>query len=363
MLLQTQPGAQMMIMGFFTGIITFAIIFYTYRAFQKKLEALKVPVVILLDLTTFKMYMVGYYVDINDDVLIPVKDGNSKQLWAVETDMYYIIPSHGNKEDIIIRDRGLRSVIIMIAQLIGVSRDGPEVHAEWCKDVFPPEIYTVPEKLAAIPNNYIFVRPLGKNSWIKGALRQEFNEMRHVYMDQYKTLQKYEQQIEELHIHYGNLNLHRIQSGNEMNISNWQYVMEAWDYLMRERTVPLSVISRLLNVSNVKVGYSGLHTVLSHGGINDAGKFLSAVTRAVQGLTNQLGMTPVSTPLFKAMTQKVNQQQDDLAMERDRNEKAIAGLQQLSRQVSDASRAQITVAEPEPETQAPASKKKKTIMV
>ena len=330
-----QPGAQMLIMGFFAGFITFIILFYTYRTFQKKLEALKVPVVILLDLTTFKMYMVGYFVDINEDVLIPVKDGNQKSLWAVETDMYYVIPSHGYKEDIVIRDRSLRSVIIVLAQLIGVSRDGPEVHAEWCNDVFPPEIYTVPQKLAAIPNNYIFVRPLGQRSWIKGSLRQQMNELRHVYMDQYKTLQKYEQQMEELHIHYASLNFHRIQSGNEMNISNWQYVLESWDYLMRERTVPLAVVSRLLNVSNTKIGYSGIHTVLSHGGFNDAAKFISAITRSVQGLTSQLGYTTVNTPILKAMTQKVNQQQDELLLERDRNDKAVANLQSLSRQVND----------------------------
>ena len=65
-----QPGAQMLIMGFFAGFITFIILFYTYRTFQKKLEALKVPVVILLDLTTFKMYMVGYFVDINEATLL-----------------------------------------------------------------------------------------------------------------------------------------------------------------------------------------------------------------------------------------------------------------------------------------------------
>jgi hypothetical protein len=268
-------------------------------------------------------------------VLIPVKNGVSKQLWAVETDMYYVIPSYGDEEDVIIQDRNLRSVIVMLCQVIGVSRDGEEVHAEWCNDVFPPEIYNVPQKLAAIPNNFIFVRPVGQRSWIRGSLRQHMNGLRHVHAQMYKTLQKYEQQIAELHVLYGNLNLHRIQVGNEMNLSNWQYATDAWDYCMRERTLPLSSVARLLNVSNSKLAYSTLHTVLSHGGMNDASKFVSAISKSVQSLASSIGFTLVSTPIQKALNQKLYQQQNDLIAERERGDKTMGALKDLARQVRE----------------------------
>lgn len=294
---------------------------------------LQLPVVLLLDLTTWKIYNVGVFLDINHDVFIPVEGGNTMQKWSVETNLYHVIPSMGNREDMLIEDRSYRRVKIMLCQLIGVSRDGEEVHAEWASDVFPSETYELPPKLGDLPDNYIFVRPFGMRNWIRGMLRQKMNGLTHVYSQLYKIIQKYEQQNKEMTSYYDNLFLKKIQAANETSISNWQYIIDSWDFLMKERTVPLYVISRLLHVEQSKVAYTGLNSALAHGGMSDASRFVSSLTRSLQGLASSMDMTLVSTPIHAGIAKKVNRQQQELAFEKEKNKRSMEALKQLMEQV------------------------------
>jgi hypothetical protein len=341
MMLQDPPAteplgasAQVLILVFFAGFFSFLVIYYAYKHYQKKMEELKLPFVLILDLTTYKIYNAGVYLGITHDVLIPVRDGVTKQLWAVETSDLYVIPSYGNEEDIIIQSRNMQNILVMLCQVIGLSKD-IEAHEEFCKDVFPPELFDIPQKLANIEENYLFVRPLGMRSMIRGMLRQRANGLRHVYAQLYKIIQKYEQQNEEMYTYYDQMFLQNIQSTKETIISNWQNILVAWDFLMSERTVPLYVMARLLHIPQSKLAYSSLNAALSHGGMNDAARFVSAVSQSVQTLASSMNMSMVSTPVHRMVTAKTAQLQGDLISEREKNDRAMEVVKQLADRVKE----------------------------
>lgn len=304
--------AQMMTVSALVGMVIAIIIMYSYRTFNKKMEQLKLPIVLIIDAIAWRLYNVGLYIRVTQDVSIPIEDQSVKQLWGVLTSNYLVIPSYGHEEDIILFDRSFQRVVVMFCQMIGASKDGPEVHAEWCKDVFPPDIYSVPTKLREIPDNYIFVRPLGARTWIRGSLRSKLNTTRQMYASMWKIFMKLEQQQEETMSHNDNFIMQLIQRQNEVYISSWTNLLDVYDVLSRERPTTLYTMARLLHIPQTKLAYSSLNTAISHGGMSDASKYAMALTNTLQGLAKSLNMTMISAPIHKGMMMKTSQMQQEL---------------------------------------------------
>jgi hypothetical protein len=319
-----------MLIVFLSGMFCFVLIYTAYRVMQRRFAAMNLPVVIVIDLTTFKMYAAGIYMGITNQVMIPVSDSVTTQLWAVQTDQMYVLPSYGSKEDIIIEDSGLQNIVIMLCQVIGLSTEGDETHAEWCKDVFPPELYEVPQQLKELDHRYLFVRPLGAKNMVRTTIRQKTTSLRHVFAQSRKMMLVYEQEIKELYEYQNQLFSHLIHSGNQIAISNWQSNVEIYDTLLKERQTPLEGMARLLHIPQTKLAYSSLNAVLSHGGMSDAARFVGSLNQSLQGLANSMNMTIVNSSIQRAVTAKANQMQGDLFAARDQRERAIEVAKQLA---------------------------------
>ena len=333
--------SQMMIMSFLVGMIITIVIIYMSLKMQKNMEKLKLPIVLIIDLTTFKIYNVGLFVKIEHQIDIPVEDQVTKKLWGVKTSSYTVIPSYGHEEDIVIRDRNFQRVVILLCELIGLSKNGPEVHAKWCRDVFPPDIYDVPQKLRNIPDTYIFVRPLGASTWIRGTLRSRIDTTKHMYASMWKIMTKFEQQLTETYSYNDNFLMQLIQRQNEVYLSSWTNVLDVYDCTMRERPVPLYVMARLLHIPQTKLGYSTLNMAISQGGLADASKFASAINNSLQMTAKAMNQTMISTPIWRGMTAKSNQIQSELQNQKEINNQhqmmMLKNLAQQQRRVETAS--------------------------
>lgn len=327
-IVQNDTTAQLVAISAMTGMVIAFIIVYMFRQFHKKMEQLKLPVVLIMDIIAWRLYNVGYYIRVTQEVSIPIEDQSVKQLWGVLTSNYLVIPSYGHEEDVIMFDRSFRRVVVLLCQMIGLSRDGPEVHAEWCKDVFPPDIYDVPQKLKEIPDNYIFVRPLGARTWIRGSLRSKLNTSRQMYASMWKIIMKFEQQLSEAYSHNDNFIMQLIQKQNEVYISCWTNMLDVYDVILRERPTTLYTMARLLHIPQSKLAYSSLNTAISHGGMSDAAKYAHALVNTLQGLAKSLDMTMVSAPIHKGMMMKTTQLQQELEERKTRDEQVQMQLMQ-----------------------------------
>ncbi len=346
------PVDQLVIMAFFAGIVVVGIIYLAWRQFEKKIATLRRPFVIIMDLTTFKIYQAGVYKGINPKIFMPVQDGASKQMWGVETEEITIIPSFGNVEDVVIQDMNLQNIIVMVCQVIGMAKDESS-HEEWCKDVFPPEIYDTPKKLTRVPENCLFVRPLGERNWIRSTLRQKTSWLSHVQAEVYKYTEKNQQLMQEMIHYYDQFFLQKIQSATQIVLSNWQSVLEGWDYTLKERTIPLHVMAKLLHVPLTKVAYSSLNTALSHGGFNDAAQFVGALADSVQQLAGAMNLTVVSAPMQRAITAKANKLQGELDDAMEQNQRAVEVIKQLAARGNKYEKTQAPNAQPEPAQDSP----------
>lgn len=296
---------------YFAGIISFLVFFVVYKKFRERIEADNLPRVLIMDLTKWRVIPGGVFMGYNRTLTIEVAGGSNMKLWGIRTNRYMILPSHGNEEDIILHDHDMPNIIICACKVIGLSSHGEEIHKEWAREVFPGINYQIPTHLAELPPNYMFVSPVGMQNWTKSMLLDQFSGLQNIYLQVHKIITTYDQRMAEMYSFYGDVIVQKVQSTNETIMSSWQHFLDAWDTMMRERTVPSAVMKRLFNIPQSKLAHTSLKLAMEHGGINDAIQFVGNLTQAANGLTNALGLVTTNKDLHMAMVEKVNKLQED----------------------------------------------------
>jgi hypothetical protein len=320
------------VLSYFAGIITLAAIFVFYRKYRAQIELERQPLVVLFDLTTLRLFPGGWYVDIKP-IMIPVENGSVRQLWGIETSHYKIVPTYGSKESIVIQSNEMPNIILVLCKIIGFSSYGEEVHKEWARETFPDPVYSVPEKLSELPDDYLFIKPIAERDQMRSMFKMKVNGLMSISAQFNKVIGQYEQHFQEVYTHFGNMVLQKIKTTTETIMSSLQYAIDAFDVVSKERVLPMASMSRLMGIAQNKLAYSTLGTVMNHGGITDATRFIGNLASTTRSLVDSLGMVAVNKGLHQAMMGKVNQMQDDFGAVVNDNNRTKGLLHSLSQQL------------------------------
>lgn len=293
------------IIGFGLGSALVITVVIVVLFWLRKVREEQKPLVFLLELNKWRVYVGGRFRKYHEDILIDVEGGEYKKFWGVETDSGFVIPATGTKSDIVIQDPDYPHIIILLVSVIGWGHQ-EDAHKQWLNEAFPSDIYENPPQLMRVPNNYVLVSALGKRSWIQAkytstrALFSQFNRM----------ATQYDRQLQDIHSGYGKFIIARIQSWNEIMVTGWEALLEGWDTTKKYNVIPLMTLCRLLHIPLSRVVYSGMSQVLQHGGMQQQAKFAGLMRQGVNELNKGFGLTAVEQPLLDAASHKVKELHD-----------------------------------------------------
>lgn len=320
------------IVGFVIGVSFFFFLSTVWYLFDKRKKRMERAFLLLFNPIQRSINSAGRFIQIRRNIRIPVSDSEEKVFWAVETDNVVILPAYGEQDDLIIEDeRRVPQVKIMVAEIIGLSRDGEDAQKEWAKYAFPSSVFHVPPQLASVPPNYVFVRPIYKREWGPIILRKGLAAVRNVFGEiiRMKAVSDREQEI--LNENWIRMISTSIQSANEIIISMYYNALQLWDTISEHRVLPWEVLGRLVHQPMDQLNFTGLQQAIQSGNIREIGtQIIRSYRRALDSMADEFGLTMMSEPVAKALMGRLNDMQHKLGgiMKRDYQSQQ-AGMQQL----------------------------------
>jgi len=300
------------IVGFCIGmaIIIFGLALWKGQELWREKE--NRPLVIYFNWLDGGFGFLGYFEKLRK-ITIPVENGRDKEFWAVETDRAIILPAYGDKSDVFFEDPRLPRFKILVCEIIGNGAEH-EVQKEWSQYAFPREVYDLPPVLSDVPRSYLFVKPLFKRGWGKQFLKEGMGQIKAIFGEVNTTISIHERQIESLHSNYGDLIRSRIDSANQLVLSQWYHVLKSWDVISEYKVLPIAVMCRLLHIPMDKLNYTGLMEAVNSGNLRDVGsEVIGNFKEALHNLNDQFDMTPINKSVAQAMFKKVDNLQGQLS--------------------------------------------------
>jgi len=339
MLVQTRPsiegvgGKEVVFIIIGMGII-FLILFF-WKIWNKVMKARERPNVFFIDLSTHRVRYMGQFVE-RMDFDLEVEKGNRKSFWGIKTstnnDFLYIVPSFGSWEDMVMWDQdNLKGFIFILGILIGTGQEGIDIHQQWMNDAFPSDIYDF-DQPTAIPNQFVLCKPLWNRNMEKAAFHQNVMSIHNVFTLFHKMIVIQDQQLNLVSDRFGNLLITRLTSATDHLLSQWEYILDAWNTMHQERTVPLFVLSQLLHISPSRVSYAGLSSALNQGGIQAAVPFLANIKETIGQVAEQVDLITLDKGNTEMLFQKVNQNREELLNLARQNAEYEQNMQQLIQQ-------------------------------
>lgn len=291
------------------------LLFIVWKIWENIMKAKERPYVLFIDLSTNKVRYLGQYID-RVDFDIAVESGNRKSFWGIKTfggsEYKFIVPSFGNWEDMVMWDqRDLKTFVFVIGKLIGTGAESTDVHQQWLDDAFPSEVYDF-EQPIAIPENFILCKPLWNRNMNRVTFQQNIMGIENVFTLFNKMINIQDHQLKMVYEHFGSLVISRISAANDHLLSQWEYILQAWNILHKERTVPLYVLTQLLHISPSRATYAALASALNQGGIQSAAPFLGNIKNTIEEVANSLDLMVMEKPNAEMLFQKVNQNKEEL---------------------------------------------------
>jgi hypothetical protein len=278
-----------------TAVLAIIVVWYL----KKKAEEKK-PYVWLIELDTFRHRPLGRFKKIEEDIHIEVEGQERfKRFWGIRTDYYFILPSNGTQDDIIMKDPNDPQSIFLICSVIGYGYQ-ENAHNRWIEKAFPPDIYENPSETLELPDNYILVEPYGERNWIMSRYRS----MRQLFTQVNAITTRYERDIENIHNGYGRLITAKIQSWNEILASGFKYLLDGWDITKKYTITPIMVLCRLMHLPLNRLVYSGLAQTLSGGGMRQIAEIAKMMRGGLEAMNHGFGKTAIDEPLLIATQQK-----------------------------------------------------------
>lgn len=339
MLLQTDTGANTGVpdaLWFILGASLVIIIFAVWKFFEQLEKERRKPNVILIDISTWTPRYLGTY----EGIIRPrveITNGHVKEFFAIQTRTPYgprfIIPSHGKPEDVLMENDRLPSMKFVLAILLGTGGQGPQVHQQWANDAFSSSSvrFTNPNVL---PDNYFLVRPYWSRGMLRSAFVRSTMNMASVFSFVDKYISDYDLEIEKIWEQVSTLMSNRLQFMNDLLITQWAIISDAWNTIHKERVTPLSVLANLLHISPSKVGYAGLGQALAQGGLDAASKFITALKGSVAKIVDNMDMVAMDKTSAQLLFKKLGQQREQLINATQQNQAFKEAQNQMIAQMS-----------------------------
>lgn len=301
------------ILGFILAIVCMLI----QRQWSQNVERNSRPNVFFIDPIHYELKYLGRFENI-ETIYLTSQDDKQKTLWCVETELgnhtHYIIPAFGTQEDMIIWDKvRMPTVIIMIGKWIGFGSE-KNTHKIWMDDVYPRDLHLYEKNAMPVqlPPNTILCKPI----WTREMTREMFQDQSSIITGAMDTLNRNRQMMNiEIQKQYQAVRSYQIDIMRDtlsQNKTHWSSILTAWDAILTERTVPLSVLSRLLHIPVSKVNQAGFQHALNQGGLKSAAELAASFTESLAGISQRLGKSMVDSTILEMITQKANQNVDEL---------------------------------------------------
>lgn len=302
-----------------------------YKVFTKIQEERSKPILILMDHSTGNMFHFGYYEGIVS-YNVTIMGGKSKKFWAVQTrtpmGRYFILPTHGDKEDLLVENEQMPFLKLMFAKIIGSGDGGPSVHREWADIALPKGTYKFDEP-GEIPPNYILVTPFWSQGLEKTVFTNSVEGTTAVFALLNKLKNDNEARYEIMQDQMQSMLSSQLKNTTNHMLSNWRSVLDAWDVTMMERTVPIRALADLLHLSPKQVTTSAVGHALSQGGIQSLSSAFRSMREMTDDVLDSMGLMSMSKETAEMTFQKVNQIRDKAIILQQDNEglkKELNGL-------------------------------------
>jgi len=313
------------------GIFLTLAFFFLIKLFEYKQKLASRPFVILEDFSTDIRIGIGYFVK-RVDFKLPSIEGKLKSFWAVQctngNETFFIIPSHGEYEDLVKRYDHLPSIIFIEGKFLGYGNSGPEVHREWIESAFPKSLFKFNE-IGPLPSNYILCKPHYSVGIKKEIHRNEINKATNIYTLLQQIKLETQAEIEIIQQKYNELMLTSQQTNISHMFSHWESILAMNDAMLRQFTTPLYVIARLLHIRSDHVGISGLNHAVSQGSFTAMAEIIKNYKTTMDNILDSLGSVALPKDTLEMTFEKANKTKDEALAAMARNQQLESQMQEL----------------------------------
>mgnify|MGYP000848872354 FL=1 len=299
---------------FFLGAFLIIIILMIYKIAEKLEDQRKQKGVILYDLSTWSFRIMGRFAGYHRPRL-PTIDGKIFEKYAIQVDTAFgpnlIIPPYGKIEDIVMDDPKVPNMMAVFAILLGTG-DQEQVHAMWMKEAFPKLNFKF-GMAKPLPPNYILVKPMWSRAMIRSAFMRMTLHMANVFSYMNKYLMNAEQEFDKVYDQFNTFVITRFNFMNDLILSNWGSVGDAWDGIHKIRPSAMFTIAQLMHILPGRIGASGMIHAINQGSLDASARFLEAVKSNTMNIMDKLDLTAVDKPTWQMLTGKIQSDREEMA--------------------------------------------------
>jgi hypothetical protein len=272
------------------------------------------PIVLLEDHCTDDKKMIGYYVR-KVNFQLPSVGGRMKAFWAIQCkdDVgkdIFIVPSHGEYEDIVKRYDHIPNLVFVEAKFLGYGNSGPEAHREWTSAAFPDDIFRF-DDIGDVPPNYILCKPHYSVGMKKELYKAEINNVTNMFtlLEQMKINSLAD--IEIMTQKYNDLMSVSQHTHISHMLGQWESITVMNDALLRQYTTSINIVARLLHIRADHVSLSGINHAISQGSITAVAEIIGGYRNMMTGVMDSLGMEALPKNMIDMTFEKANRTKEE----------------------------------------------------
>lgn len=294
------------------------------------------PVLIFWDHSTDQRYYFGYYLGKVRFSLQSIK-GKVKYFWAVQCKIEgqgsrFIIPSHGEFEDVVKKDDDIPFVVHMEGKMLGSGELGAEVHREWAESAFPKSVYGF-DQIGEIPPNYWLCIPHWSVGYKKEVFQEDANRMTNMFTLLHQLQIDRQAEIEIVFEKFEGLLSTNFQTQTSHFFSHWESVLAAWDGLLKQYTTSIFTIGRLLHIRSDQVAMAGINQAISQGSIPAVAEFIRGYRGMMDDVWESMGYVGLPKDTLEMTFQKANKTKEEAMMLAQKNDQLTNQIQGLISQM------------------------------